>query len=240
VPEKNNSDERDIPVPDPTVLTTRNLQREIQSLKELVFVRIECVEQEMRAAYKEHRESFNYNVEQQVLHLKELVLQRFLTSDEKFEGIKTQFKERDTRTEQTARDSKVAIDAALSAQEKAVGKQNESFGLSIAKSEASTIKQIDQNAQLLGTTTAGLNDKIDDIKSRLTLIEGQDRGGSEASVTAATAATATAAATAAAAAEAALSRRSSSTNILGIVGLIIGSIIGIGGIIAAIISHVVK
>ena len=172
--DKNNAP-ADIPVPDPTLLTTRNLQREIASLKELLFVRIDCL-QELANASEHQQEAVSKDIGIQVHAAKELIFQRFETSNEKFASIQLQFKERDVRVEQTARDTKVAVDAALQAAEKAVGKQNEAFGLSIAKSETATAKQIDQQGQLLNTTTAGLNDKIDDIKERLTSLEGEGRG----------------------------------------------------------------
>lgn len=102
--------------------------------------------------------------------------------NEKFAGVEKQFKERDVRVEQTARDTKVAVDAALQASEKAVGKQNESFALSIAKSETATMKQIDQQAAIIGNATKSLDDKINDLKDRLTRIEGQGVGKAESRV----------------------------------------------------------
>jgi hypothetical protein len=95
---------------------------------------------------------------------------------EKFDGIAVQFKERDTRVEQTAKASKEALDAALQAAKEAVGKQNDSFAQAILKVEASFTKQIDQIGLMLTTTVTAINDKIDDLKSRLNMIEGMDRG----------------------------------------------------------------
>ena len=90
---------------------------------------------------------------------------------EKFRSIEVQFKERDTRTEQTSRDSKVAVDAALSAQVKSVDAQNISNSLAISKSEAGFTKQIDQIGALIQATGKATDDKIDDIKTRLNSIE---------------------------------------------------------------------
>ena len=95
---------------------------------------------------------------------------------EKFDSITTQFQERDTRTEQTSRDSKVAVDAALQAAKEAVGEQNKSNALAIAKSEATFTKQIDQIGVLVASMGKGFDDKVDDIKSRLQAMESQKKG----------------------------------------------------------------
>lgn len=105
------------------------------------------------------------DTDKQVGHLEDL-------NDEKFASIQTQFKERDTRVDQTAKDTKVAVDAALQAAEKAVNKQNESFAASIDKSEKATTKQIDQQAATLAVMAAGLDSKITDVKDRVTRLEG--------------------------------------------------------------------
>jgi hypothetical protein len=87
-------------------------------------------------------------------------------TEERFHGIEVQFKERDVRSEQTDRDGKIALNAALSAAEKAVEKQNEAFSLSITKSEAATIKQIDQLGSQFRTEIASATGKIEDLKDR--------------------------------------------------------------------------
>ena len=102
--------------------------------------------------------------------------ERFNTYDEKFASIGTQFKERDTRGEQTQKDSKVAVDAALQAAKEAVGEQNKSSALAIAKSEASTTKQIDQIGIIMSTSQKALDEKIDDLRTRLTNMDGRSKG----------------------------------------------------------------
>jgi hypothetical protein len=103
-------------------------------------------------------------INEKVEHLRSL-------HDEKFDSIATQFRERDTRTEQTSKDSKVAVDAALQAAKEAVGEQNKSNALSISKSEAAFTKQIDQIGTLITTTAKNVDDKIDDLKARIGAIE---------------------------------------------------------------------
>jgi hypothetical protein len=189
------------PVPDPTLLTTAALTREIAALKELVVTRLDAMDK-AQDLFSSNLNRVPTDTDKQIQHLRELVSSELLEKEksliiqleerdkrfqdiirqggqlfeEKFLGVQTQFKERDVRVEQTARDTKVAVDAALQAAEKAVSKQNEAFSASINKSELATSKQIDQQGILISSSTAALNDKIDDIKERLTRIEGAGSG----------------------------------------------------------------
>jgi len=174
------------PVPDPSVLTTQQLRHELQALSErtdLLFdglrqtigARLDAMDKAVRV-FESNLTRVPTDIDKQIECLKEL-------HEEKFHSVDTQFLERDVRVEQTARDTRVAVDAALQAAEKAVGKQNDSFALAIAKSEAATAKQIDQQGSLIQTTSNGLNDKVTDIKDRLTLIEGRGVGQTVAETT---------------------------------------------------------
>lgn len=96
--------------------------------------------------------------------------------DEKFVSIQTQFRERDTRAEQTAKDNKTSIDAALQAAKEAVSEQNKSNTLAIDKSEAAFTKQIDQIGTLIATTKEAIDGQINDMKTRLTTIESHGSG----------------------------------------------------------------
>lgn len=144
-----------IPNPDPSTLTTEQLDKGLLGLREIIETRLHCIEENAINQQKA--------IGAEVGHLRTLV-------DEKFSGIKTQFAERDTRTESTARDTKVAVDAALQAAEKAVGKQNEAFAVATAKSEAATTKQIDAIGVLIATTNKASDDKINDLKSSIATI----------------------------------------------------------------------
>ncbi len=208
-----------VPVPDPTILTTQQLYREIAAIQLNMESRIAAINEKAELAAKvldqrirdtenlstvalgdltkrmqegldkvehqvqtsldkvqveltrwlidsETRVNAKLEEKDKIIDLKVAALQSI--HEEKFASIRVQFVERDTRTEQTSRDSKVAVDAALQAAKEAVGEQNKSSALAIAKSEASTTKQIDQQGTLIQSTTAGINDKIDDIKERFT------------------------------------------------------------------------
>lgn len=168
-----------LPGPDPSVLTTQHMIRETEAIRELVFREILALEKSlstrMDAADKavellhEDMTQFPTDLDKEIAHLKEL-------HGEKFTSIQTQFSDRDARTEENSKNSKVAVDAALQAAEKAVGKQQEAFALATSKSEAATAKQIDQQGQLIANVTRALDDRISDLKERLTRIEGSHSG----------------------------------------------------------------
>lgn len=122
-------------------------------------------EERLTATFRDRDTTIN----EKVTHLQSL-------HDEKFDSIATQFTERDTRTDQTSKDSKVAVDAALQAAKEAVGEQNKSNALSISKSEAAFTKQIDQIGTLISTTAKNVDDKIDDLKQRIGSVEGMGKG----------------------------------------------------------------
>jgi len=156
------------PIPDPTVLTTQQLQREVAALKEIIFTRLDANDKAVQLLHEDVTR-VPTDTDKQIAHLKEL-------HDEKFQSIENQFKERDVRMEQEARNNKISLDAALQAAEKAVNKQNETFALSINKSENATNKQIDQQAALIHTSNNALESKISDLKDRVTIIEGKSSG----------------------------------------------------------------
>ena len=142
---------------DPSSLTTQQLWREILNLRELLESRIISIEKSIEVAHDD-LVRVPTDVQKQVGNLKEL-------HDEKFRSIQVQFDERDTRTEQKDRDTKIAIDAAF-----------QSASLAVAKSEAVTTKQIDQQGTLIQTTAGGLSGQIGDLKERLTRLESQGIG----------------------------------------------------------------
>ena len=171
------------PVPDPTVLTTAQLVTAIEALKDLLraevhgrAILVDARFQEIERANVLRQQIFDQQpkiVDAKIEHLERL-------HGEKFESIQTQFRERDTRTEQSAKDSKVAIDAALQAQKEAVVKQQESSDRAIGKSELATSKQIDAIGSLIASNTKAADEKIDDMKQRLTRIEGASAGTKDA------------------------------------------------------------
>ena len=138
------------PDPDPTLLTTENLRREIANLKELVEAKFEANDEAEFA-------------------LKELLLTKIeqlaAVTNERFTGVAAQFAERDTRTDQRAGDTKLAVDAAFAAAKEAT-----------AKIEAGFTKSIDGLQDLMNTNTKASDEKIGDLKDRLTTIESRTQG----------------------------------------------------------------
>lgn len=153
---------------DPSQLTTRQILREVGLLEDKIIVRLVSEEKAI------DRLSTQFEKVPDIIDRS--VAQLNLVHAEKFNSIQTQFRERDTRAEQTSKDSKTAVDAALQAAKEAVGEQNKSSALAISKSEVAVTKQIDQIYTLINASNKATDEKINDIKSRLDLNVGQEVG----------------------------------------------------------------
>lgn len=198
------TDAHNLPVPDPTKLTQEAVDRAIASYREVVNEQLKNRDTRLdgmdratdllateleklttnllreSARLKEEssreqaaiRESYQLQIQTVVLTIKSVAD----VDQEKFAGIETRFAERDTRTAQTADESRISLDAALAAAKEAVSLQNEANSQAIAKSEVATQKQIDAMTELMRTSTKALDDKITDLKGRLDRGEGQEKG----------------------------------------------------------------
>lgn len=173
------SEQRNVRVNDPSEITTAIIQREIAHLSDRVDLRIDGVILALEArvdAIDKATTVFSENLVRVPTEVQKAVANLQMLMEEKFAGIQVQFRERDERVKQTALDTKVAVDAALQAAEKAVGKQTEAFALSAAKSEAAFAKQADQQITLAQTTSGALRDQLEDLKARVTRIEAAAQG----------------------------------------------------------------
>jgi hypothetical protein len=108
-------------------------------------------------------------IQTEIAHVREL-------ADERFTGIDKQFAERDVRTEQAAKASKEALDAALLAAKELVSQQNEANAAAADKAEQSTIKQIDQIGIRIDTMQKALDDRLTELKERIDRGEGSGSG----------------------------------------------------------------
>ncbi len=71
------------------------------------------------------------------------------------------------------------LNVRIDALEKAVAAQHASSNTAINKSDSATSEAIKQQGTLLTTTSKGLDDKIDDIRIRVTRMESEKLGGKE-------------------------------------------------------------
>lgn len=156
------------PIPDPTEMTSRQLTSAIASVREILETRLDGMDKAL--------ELLQHATDRAPGIMDAKISQLQMLHEEKFASIATQFQERDTRTEQTSRDSKVAVDAALQAAKEAVGEQNKSSALAIAKSETGTTKQIDALSESIKIAKQTLDEKIATLSSRLDLQDGQAFG----------------------------------------------------------------
>jgi len=147
-----------VPSPDPTVLTTEALLREVLHVKELFTERVDGLEDKLESYQQSHTSQHRYEVQEAIQHLTELCAERF-------DGIKTQFVERDSRSKESTQSSKDAIAAALAAQKEAV-----------EKSEKATEKELDSIKTNFDTTIKSIEIQLNDLKSNINKAGGEVLG----------------------------------------------------------------
>ena len=188
-----NGSDTNVPVPDPSLLTTQQLREGLSDLEKLIGVQLNAMNEATHLRL-ERLQNVPGEIDARIAHLRDLTHERFDREDEKvqrlqdihetkFAGIALQFHERDTRTDQTAATSKQALDAALLAAKELVGQQNEANAAAATKAELSTIKQIDQIVVLIGTIEKALGAQIIEIKERIDRNEGGIAGGAAGDTT---------------------------------------------------------
>lgn len=160
--------------PDPSLLTTAALLREIAILKEQFRTElageVKVIEARLLASDKA-TVVFEAGLTRVPTAVDRAVNDLRMLHEVKFEGVQVQLAERDTKVSEVALATRTAVDAALAAAEKARSSQAESAGLAAGKAEAAFAKALEQQAALSQTTTSALRDQIDDVKDRLARIE---------------------------------------------------------------------
>lgn len=149
------------PVPDPTILTTQQLYREIAASREIIEANVGQIKTRLDAM--DTATELNKNATDRIPALiceKVSALEKL--HNEKFAGVEKQFAERDTRTEQTRASDQKAVDAALQAQKEAAGATNESAKEANTKTEQNFTKLLDQ-----------IGERVNELKTRLDRGEGQ-------------------------------------------------------------------
>jgi vacuolar-type H+-ATPase subunit I/STV1 len=175
-----------LPVPDPTLLTTAQILREVGAAREVLQSHIDAVREVVSRNINEI-DKIPIEVDRRIAILTKLY-------DEKFAALATRFNDRDVRSDHARSSIDAAILSAKQSMEVSLGsieksfqgtlasgkeqtlEQNRANAIAVAKSEAATIKQIDQQGAIIATTTKALDDKISDVKDRLTLLEGTMNG----------------------------------------------------------------
>lgn len=179
-----------VPNPDPTVRTVEQLQREIATTRNIMEASLDgnrrvfetrlngmdkAIELLQRSA-----DAIPAHIKDAVAQLESLHNERFSSIaallDTRFDGIDTQFAERDKRTEQLSLADKTAIAAALQAQKEAAGATNESNSVALIKMETNFTKLIDQGQTLLQAVSRNTDEKINDLKGRFDRGEGATTG----------------------------------------------------------------
>ena len=150
-----------VPIADPTVLSTAQVDREIGHLKAIIDTRLEGMDRAVNLLEVAVERSPSL-VDLAVGHLQSLHQQRFAT-------VELQFVERDLR-----------VDAAFAAAKEAVAEQNKANLAANAKMELSFTKQLDAINTLISTISNSSDGKIDDLKARVGLLEGGKKGSSDA------------------------------------------------------------
>jgi hypothetical protein len=146
---------------DPSTLTMSALLRENFWLRELLEAQINAIEQRLDSGDKAikllqafaDRTPTTMDVQHQVVALREVTM-------EKFAGVKT------------------AVDAAFDAAREAVGQQDKSNAAANDKSEKNFIKLIDAMNEQIRVIVKTTDDKLGDVKQRITVIESRSAGGS--------------------------------------------------------------
>lgn len=170
------------PDPDPTVLTTQQLLREIATSREtteailngvraVVDTRLDAMDKAI-VLVREMSDKLPNTIELSVRQLKEI-------HEEKFDSVDTRFIERDTRTDQTRADAKLALDVALQGAKVAVDAAFQAAKEAALKSEQQFTKQIDTIVLLTAAQQKAIDERTDDIKTRLLTIEGSKKGSTE-------------------------------------------------------------
>jgi hypothetical protein len=154
-----------LPVPDPSLLTTAQLVRELGGLRELLETRLDGMD---KAA-----SLLDASVNRTPTVIQTAIANVREVYDERFNSVRQQFAERDVRTEQAATASASALAAALQAAKEAVFEQAQAAAKAAEKTELSFTKQIDQIGTQISTVAEGFNNRITELKERI------DRGGGE-------------------------------------------------------------
>jgi hypothetical protein len=174
------------PRPDPTVLTTEQLRREIATLREIIDARLNGMDK-THSLLASRVDGWSTESDFRREALKELLVEKLARLDERFHSIDKLLAERDVRTNKSELAQKefaaaqaaaagVANTVALSAQKEQSASQAAFFQTTMQERQNATTKQIDAIQLLVAQNTKTSDDKIAALSSRLDRGEGLQRG----------------------------------------------------------------
>lgn len=145
-----------------------SVDRAILGLRELQEARFKAIDENLKVLHNSI-DPIDCDIRKEIGHLRDLLMVEVhkLTevTSERFTAVGAQFSERDTRTDQRAGDTKLAVDAAFAAAKEAT-----------AKIEAGFTKQIDSMISIIDTKTGNLAGGLSDNKERITALESRTQG----------------------------------------------------------------
>jgi cation transport regulator ChaB len=157
-----------VPVPDPTELTSRAVDALDKKLTALFNTKLEgelqVLEQRLEGIDKATelaRTNLPQTVNDQVTHLKELILVMF-------ESVQTQFKERDVRADRESTANTVKVDAAFAAAKEAAAATLATILAAISEIKDTNEKSVGKLEANILQLVKGLADKIEDVKTSTT------------------------------------------------------------------------
>lgn len=200
---------------DPTPRTMEFSHRESEAIRELInekFLNVQSINEGTQRAIEllqsqADRQPQPIENKLAIEALKELV-------EAKIGGLKELIQEMLKSVQTQFEQNKVALDAALNAAKEAVSEQNKSNTLAINKSEDAFKKLLETSGTRVDATEKATDGKIADIKDRVTAIEGRTNGVNEQK-------------------QEVKDNRSLVFGLIGAGGVIIGTIIAVGSILAA-------
>jgi len=156
-----------VPRPDPTKLTTDALMREIGALKELLSASINNVKE----LHRTDVDGLTRYGTERINRLQEEIERSDALRNEKFRSIETQLKMLERYRVEQKDDTRAAVDAALSAAEKAVREQNLANDRSITKSETAVTEQLKQLNLTFSTAIDGIRRELSALTTKVTSLE---------------------------------------------------------------------
>jgi hypothetical protein len=170
------------PIPDPTLLTTEQLLREISNLRENFNIRLDAMDKAVVLS-TQNLSTLSLEIEKKIAHLAELTEAHRQSIVNEMKGrlhaIDSRFSERDVRAAQMSEANRMAIDTALQSVRDINQSQIRCTSEAAQKTELSTTKQIDQMGALIQASVGAIQAQMGDVKDRITKIESMKLGAHE-------------------------------------------------------------